>query len=120
MSILVHQHGRRSDVHSLCIYRGKGRVTAASDEVMMIKPASASGIQTKVQSVRGPAVALSITIESFLEIPPLALHHSPKKPYRQAIMVSFKLTSLALAAFSTLGAVAQIPEGIKVNQSHKS
>ena len=30
-------------------------------------------------------------------------------------MVSFKLTSLALAAFHTLGAVAQIPEGIQVN-----
>jgi hypothetical protein len=29
-------------------------------------------------------------------------------------MVSFKLTSLALAAFHTLGAVAQIPEGIQV------
>jgi hypothetical protein len=33
-------------------------------------------------------------------------------------MVSFKLTSLALAAFSTLGAVAQVPEGIKVYKFH--
>lgn len=29
-------------------------------------------------------------------------------------MVSFKLTSIALAAFHTLGAIAQIPEGIQV------
>jgi hypothetical protein len=33
-------------------------------------------------------------------------------------MVSFKLTSIALAAFHTLGAVAQIPEGIKVYSAH--
>jgi len=45
-----------------------------------------------------------------LKIPPLAPHHLTKKPYRQATMVSFKLTSLALAAFHTLGAVAQAAE----------
>ena len=54
-----------------------------------------------------------------LEMPPLAPHHSTKKPYRQATMVSFKLTSLALAAFHTLGAVAQASEGVPVNSLSK-
>jgi len=35
-------------------------------------------------------------------------------------MVSFKLTSLALAAFHTLGAVAQASEGVNVNLPYQN